>query len=305
MSNHTKASSNVAQPQAQQQVEKGRKQRTRFQETWRRLKKNKWAIGGLILIILLVLLALFAEYIAPEGIDDQAYDRTLESPSVETPLGTDNLGRCVLSRIIHGSRLSLSIGFITTAIGLTVGGFLGALAAYYGGRVDNLIMRFMDIILAIPGIIFAIALVTALGVNLTNLMIAVGVNSVPYFARIIRSTVMSTKENEFIEAARAVGSSDMWIIFKHILPNSFAPIMVQATLRIGNTIIIASGLSFLGLGAQPPLPEWGRMLSDGRRYLRDSWWMATFPGISIMITVLAFNLLGDGLRDALDPRLKD
>ncbi len=282
-----------------------RKQRTKLQETWRRLRKNRWAMGGLSLIIFLALVAIFANQIAPYGYNEQDYLRILQGPSRENLLGTDNLGRDVLSRIIHGSRLSLSIGFITTGIGLTVGGFLGALAAFYGGRVDNLIMRFMDVILAIPGFIFAIALVTALGPSLTNLMIAVGINTIPYFARIIRSSVMSTKENEFVEAARVIGSSDLWIIFKHLIPNSLAPILVQATLRIGDTIIIASGLSFLGLGAQPPLPEWGALLSAGRGYLRVAWWMATFPGIAIMITVLAFNLLGDGLRDALDPRLKN
>jgi len=282
-----------------------RKQRTRFQETWRRLRKNRWALAGLTMIVLLGLVAIFADFIAPYGYNEQNYFRILEGPSRDNFLGTDNLGRDVFSRIVHGSRLSLSIGFITTSIGLTVGGFLGAVAAFYGGRVDNLIMRFMDIILAIPGFIFAIALVSALGPSLTNLMIAVGINTIPYFARIIRSSVMSTKENEFIEAARVIGSSDLWIIFKHLIPNSLAPILVQATLRIGDTIIIASGLSFLGLGAQPPLPEWGALLSAGRGYLRVAWWMATFPGIAIMVTVLAFNLLGDGLRDALDPRLKN
>lgn len=282
-----------------------RKQRTKVQETWRRLKKNKWALGGLIIIVVLGLIAIFANQIAPYGYNEQNYMRMLQPPSGENLLGTDNLGRDVLSRIIHGSRLSLSIGFLTTSIGLLAGGFLGALAAFYGGWIDNVIMRFMDVILAIPGFIFAIALVTVLGPSLTNLMIAVGINTIPYFARIIRSSVLSTKENEFIEAARVIGSSDLWIIFKHLIPNSLAPILVQATLRIGDTIIIASGLSFLGLGAQPPLPEWGALLSAGRGYLRVAWWMATFPGIAIMITVLAFNLLGDGLRDALDPRLKN
>lgn len=299
-----KTETNVQNNVQENKTQQGRKQRTRFEETARRFKKNKWAVGGLILIILLGLMAIFAPYIAPEGLDDQHLDRRFEEPSSETLLGTDNLGRDMLSRIIHGSRLSLTIGFITTSIGLVVGGFLGSLAAFYGGRIDQLIMRFMDIVLAIPGFIFAVALVTALGPNIINLMVAVGVNSIPYFARIIRSSIMSTKESEFVEAARAVGSGDLWIIFKHLIPNSFAPILVQATLRIGDTIIIAAGLSFLGLGAQPPAPEWGAMLSAGRQYLRDSWWMATFPGLAIMVTVLAFNLVGDGLRDALDPRLK-
>ncbi|SIQ15083.1 peptide/nickel transport system permease protein [Alkalispirochaeta americana] len=280
------------------------RRRTRLEDTWRQFRKNKGAIVGSVLILLLAGIALAAPLAAPEGLDDQHLGRRFQAPSRENILGTDNLGRDILSRIIHGSRLSLSIGFITTSIGLVAGGSLGAIAGYYGGNKDQVIMRFMDIILAIPGFIFAVALVTALGPNLLNLMIAVGLNSIPYFARIIRSSVLSVKEEEYIQAARVLGCSNGWIIVKHVIPNAFAPILVQATLRIGDTIIIAAGLSFLGLGAQPPLPEWGAMLSAGRQYLRDAWWMATFPGIAIMITVLAFNLVGDGLRDALDPRLK-
>ncbi len=283
----------------------GRKQRTRLEETWRRFRKNGWAMSGMVLLLFLAVVAIGADFVAPEGLDEQQLGRRFVPPSAEALLGTDHLGRDILSRIIHGSRLSLSIGFITTSIGLLIGGGLGAVAGYYGGSRDQAIMRIMDVILAVPGFIFAVALVTALGPNLTNLMIAVGVNSIPYFARIIRSSVMSVKENEYIEAARALGCSHTWIILRHVIPNSFAPILVQATLRIGDTIIIAAGLSFLGLGAQPPLPEWGAMLSGGRQYLRDAWWMATFPGIAIMFTVLAFNLVGDGLRDALDPRLKN
>ncbi|TVQ35011.1 MAG: ABC transporter permease [Spirochaetaceae bacterium] len=292
-------------PAALISVGAGRKQRTRLEETWRRFRKNKWAMAGMVLLLFLAVVAIGADFVAPEGLDDQQLGRRFLPPSAEALLGTDHLGRDILSRIIHGSRLSLSIGFITTSIGLLIGGGLGAVAGYYGGSRDQAIMRIMDVILAIPGFIFAVALVTALGPNLTNLMIAVGVNSIPYFARIIRSSVMSVKENEYIEAARALGCSHTWIILRHVIPNSFAPILVQATLRIGDTIIIAAGLSFLGLGAQPPLPEWGAMLSGGRQYLRDAWWMATFPGIAIMFTVLAFNLVGDGLRDALDPRLKN
>ncbi|POR05394.1 glutathione ABC transporter permease [Alkalispirochaeta sphaeroplastigenens] len=280
------------------------RRRTRFEETWRQFRKNQGAIVGTTLLVFLATLALAAPLAAPEGLDDQHLGRRFQPPSRENILGTDNLGRDILSRIIHGSRLSLSIGFITTSIGLVAGGSLGAIAGYYGGHRDQVIMRFMDIILAIPGFIFAVALVTALGPNLLNLMIAVGLNSIPYFARIIRSSVLSVKEEEYIQAARVIGCSNGWIIARHVIPNAFAPILVQATLRIGDTIIIAAGLSFLGLGAQPPLPEWGAMLSAGRQYLRDAWWMATFPGIAIMITVLAFNLVGDGLRDALDPRLK-
>lgn len=279
--------------------------RGKWAEVWRRLKKNKVAVVGLFLLIVLGFVAVFAPLVAPEGVDEQNYDRILESPSWENPLGTDNFGRDVFSRIIYGSRISLTIGFVTTIIGVIIGGILGSIAGYYGGRIDNLIMRFIDIILAIPGLLLAIALVSALGPSLINLMIAVGIASVPQFARLVRASVLSTKENEFIEAAQCLGASDLEIIVKHVWPNSFAPVLVQATLRMGAAIVVASGLSFLGLGAEPPTPEWGSLLSDGRRFLRDAWWLATFPGVAIMITVLAFNLVGDGLRDALDPRLKD
>ncbi len=286
-------------------VKPEKKTRGKWAEVWRRLKKNKVAVAGLFLLVFLAIVAVFAPLVAPEGIDDQNYGRILEPPSGENLLGTDNLGRDVFSRIIYGSRISLTIGFITTSIGVVIGGILGSIAGYYGGRIDNLIMRFIDIILAIPGLLLAIALVSALGPSLTNLMIAVGIASVPQFARLVRASVLSTKENEFIEAAQCLGASDLHIIVKHIWPNSFAPVLVQATLRMGAAIVVASGLSFLGLGSEPPTPEWGALLSDGRRFLRDAWWMATFPGVAIMITVLAFNLVGDGLRDALDPRLKD
>ena len=286
-------------------VKPEKKTRGKWAEVWRRLKKNKVAVAGLFLLVFLAIVAVFAPLVAPEGIDVQNYGRILEPPSGENLLGTDNLGRDVFSRIIYGSRISLTIGFITTSIGVVIGGILGSIAGYYGGRIDNLIMRFIDIILAIPGLLLAIALVSALGPSLTNLMIAVGIASVPQFARLVRASVLSTKENEFIEAAQCLGASDLHIIVKHIWPNSFAPVLVQATLRMGAAIVVASGLSFLGLGSEPPTPEWGALLSDGRRFLRDAWWMATFPGVAIMITVLAFNLVGDGLRDALDPRLKD
>ncbi|MGL4954291.1 MAG: ABC transporter permease, partial [Cetobacterium sp.] len=182
--------------------------------------------------------------------------------------------------------------------------FLGAIAGYYGGKLDNIIMRVMDIFLAVPSILLAIAIVSALGPNLLNLMIAVSISSIPRYARIVRASVLSIRDQEFIEAARAIGASDARIIFRHIIPNSLAPVIVQGTLGVANAILSTAGLSFIGLGIQPPAPEWGSMLSGGRQYLRYAWWVTTFPGVSIMITILSLNLLGDGLRDALDPRLK-
>jgi len=274
-------------------------------DVWRRLKKNKMAMFGLCIIILLIFTALFADFIAPYGFDDQNLKDRLTAPGGKYLLGTDNFGRDIFSRIIYGSRISLQVGFIAVGIAALVGGSLGAIAGYYGGKLDNFVMRVMDILLAIPSILLAISIVAALGPGLRNVMIAVGIGSIPSYARIVRASVLSIRDQEFIEAARAVGASDFRIITKHILPNSLAPIIVQATLGVAGAILSAAGLSFIGLGIQPPTPEWGAMLSSGREYLRDNWYVATFPGLAIMITIFALNLLGDGLRDALDPRLKN
>ncbi|OPZ56907.1 MAG: Glutathione transport system permease protein GsiD [Synergistetes bacterium ADurb.Bin520] len=227
-----------------------------------------------------------------------------EPPSAQFWLGTDEFGRDILSRIIYGARISLMVGFISVGIAMCVGGVLGAVAGYYGGRTDNLIMRAMDILLSIPSILLAIAIAASLGPGLFNLMIAVGIAAIPQYARIVRGSVLSIRGQEFVEAARAVGSSDARIIFKHILPNCMAPIIVQGTLGVATAILVAAGLSFIGLGTQPPIPEWGAMLSGGRSYIRDYPYMTLFPGIAIMLTILALNFVGDGLRDALDPKLK-
>ncbi|KAB3538613.1 ABC transporter permease [Alkaliphilus pronyensis] len=301
MSNVKTASQN---PQSQVASNGTKKKRGPWREVWRRMKKNKAAMVGLLIILILILSAIFADVIAPYGYDEQSLVDRLQTPNSKHLLGTDNFGRDIFSRIIYGSRISLQVGFIAVGIAAILGGTLGAIAGYYGGKLDNVIMRCIDILLAIPGILLAIAIVATLGPGLRNVMIAVGIGSIPSYARIVRASVLSLRDQEFIEAARAVGANDFRIITKHIIPNSMAPIIVQATLGVANAILSAAGLSFLGLGIQPPTPEWGAMLSNARHYLRDYPHIATFPGLAIMITIFGLNLLGDGLRDALDPRLK-
>lgn len=282
------------------------KKRGQWSETWRRLKRNKMAMLGLSIIVILVLLAVFADVIA--DYDEVAIKMNtsirLQGPSKDHILGTDELGRDMFARIIHGARVSLQVGIIAVGIAIVIGGSLGAIAGFYGGKLDNIIMRMMDIFLAIPSILLAITIVSALGTSMLNLMIAVGISSIPSYARIVRASVLSIKDQEFIEAARAIGAKDSRIIIKHIIPNSMAPLIVQATLGVAGAILSTAGLSFIGLGIQKPAPEWGAMLSSGRPFLREASHVTTFPGIAIMITILSLNLLGDGLRDALDPRLK-
>lgn len=263
------------------------------------------AMVGLVILIILALAAIFADVIAPNGFDNQVIKDRFQTPNSTHWFGTDNLGRGVFDRVIHGARVSLSIGIISVSIAIVFGGLLGALAGFYGGRVDNVIMRSMDILLAIPSILLAISIVSALGGGLFNVMLAVGISSIPGYARIVRASVITLKGQEFIEAARAIGANDSRIIMKHIIPNSLAPIIVQGTLGVAGAILSAAGLSFIGLGLSPPNPEWGAMLSGGRDYIRDHMHMTLFPGLMIMATIFALNLLGDGLRDALDPKLKN
>lgn len=281
------------------------KKTSQFKQVWKRLRKNKLALVGLGIIIVLILIAIFADFIAPYSFDEQNLQATLQFPSSKHIFGTDEFGRDIFSRIVFGSRISFQVGFIAVSIAVILGGILGAMAGYYGGIIDNIIMRAMDMLLAIPQILLAIAIVAALGPGLVNLMIAVGISSIPGYARIVRASVLSIKDQEFVEAARAAGSSNTRIIFKHIIPNVMAPIIVQATLGVALAILTAAGLSFIGLGISPPTPEWGSMLSGGRGYIRDYWYMTLFPGLAIVITIFGLNVLGDGLRDALDPRLKD
>jgi peptide/nickel transport system permease protein len=281
-----------------------RKKKSQWNDIWRRFRRNRTALAGLVIILLLVLAAIFADFITPEGLDAQDLSRAFQLPNARNFMGTDNLGRDMYTRIIYGTRTSLQIGFIVVSISMVVGVFLGSIAGFYGGKIDNIIMRGIDILLSIPQILLAIAIASALGAGLRNVMIAVGIAEIPRYARIVRAAVLTLREQEFIEAARAIGSNDFRLITKHILPNCTAPIIVQSTLGLASAILNAAGLSFIGLGIMPPIPEWGYMLSIGRRYIRDFWHMALFPGLAIVVVVLALNMLGDGLRDALDPKLK-
>ena len=282
------------------------KKRSQWVEVWRRLKRNKMAVLGLIILIILVLLAVFADVIAnyDNVVIKQNLAHRLQGPSATHWLETDEFGRDIFAKLVHGTRVSLQVGIVAVGISIVIGGILGAVAGYYGGKLDNTIMRIMDIFLAVPSILLAIAIVSALGPSIINLMLAISISSVPSYARIVRASVLSIRDQEFIEAAKAIGASNTRIIFRHIIPNSLAPVIVQATLGVASAILSTAGLSFIGLGIQPPAPEWGSMLSGGRQYLRYAWWVTTFPGVAIMITILSLNLLGDGLRDALDPRLK-
>ncbi|MGI2329176.1 nickel transporter permease [Planococcus sp. YIM B11945] len=280
------------------------KKRNAFADVWNRLRKNKMAVLSMIILVGLVIVAILANILSPYPYAEQNLEEMLLPPSSAHWFGTDEYGRDILSRIIYGSRISLQVGFVAVVFSVTLGGIIGAIAGYYGNKIDNILMRAMDIVLAIPGILLAIAIVNVLGTGLINVMIAVGIASIPTYARIVRASVLSIREQEFVESARAIGENDFSIIFRYILPNCMAPIIVQATLGVAWAILSAAGLSFLGLGLQPPTPEWGAMLSEGRQYIFDAYWITTFPGLAIVIVVLALNIFGDGLRDALDPRLK-
>lgn len=280
------------------------KKSSQLLDVWGRLKQNKAAVLGLFILVLLVFTAIFADKIAPYGFDDQDLKRTFIHPNAAFPFGTDNLGRDILSRVIYGSRISLQVGLVSVSISALVGTFLGAVAGYYGKTLDNVIMRLIDVLLAVPSILLAISIAAALGAGLDKVMIAVSIGSIPSFARIVRSSVITIKELEYVESARAIGASDFRIMLKYILVNSMATIIVQITLGVAGAILSTSGLSFIGLGISPPTPEWGAMLSGGRQYIREHGYIVLFPGLCIMVTVFALNLLGDGLRDALDPRLK-
>lgn len=290
-----------------------KKQRTLAAETWRRFRKNKLALAGMIVLITLVLIALST--IVIDLVTDNAFYNNyvikqnlrlrLQGPSKAHIFGLDEFGRDILMRMIWAVRYSLFMGTIAIALSTVVGVILGSIAGYYGKVTDNIIMRFMDVLLAIPSMLLATAIVAALGTSLTNVLIAIAISYVPTFARTVRASVLTIKDQEFIEAARAMGASDFRIIFKYILPNSMAPLIVQSTLGVAGAILSIAGLSFLGLGIQPPTPEWGSMLSSARSYIREGWHITVIPGLGIMITILALNVMGDGLRDALDPRLKN
>ena len=283
------------------------KKRSQVSAVWHQLKKNKLAMLGLIILCVMIGLAVFADFIADYdtvviGLD---MSQRLLTPSLEHLCGTDQFGRDVFARIIHGGRLSLSLSIISMSIAVAIGAFIGAVAGYYGGRVDDVLMRLMDILLAIPPMLMSISIVAALGQSMVNLLIALAIAYIPVFARVIRSTILSIKGQEFVEAARACGTSNARIILRHIIPNAIGPIIVEATLTMGAAILVISSLSFMGLGIEPPAPEWGTMLYEGREVIRSSPYLVIFPGIAIALSVMSLNLLGDGLRDALDPRLKN
>ncbi len=274
-------------------------------DNWLQLRKNKSAMIGLGIILFFILVAIAAPFAAPYDPLAQNIDNRLSPPGTNSYIfGSDDFGRDILSRIMYGARISLLIGTISVGISLLFGLLFGLFSGYFGGWLDHLVMRSMDILLAFPYILLAIVIVAALGPSLPNAMIAIGIIGIPQYARIIRSSVLAEKEADYVTAERALGASDMELIFKSILPNCLGPLIVQTTLGYANAIIFSAALSFLGLGALPPTPEWGLMVSSAREYVATAWWVVTFPGIAILLSVLGFNLLGDGLRDALDPRLK-
>ena len=277
-----------------------------IKEHWHQLKRNKTAIAGLIVIILFILIGILAPVLAPMDPLEQNIELRKSAPfSNGFILGTDDLGRDMLSRLIYGARISMIIGVISVSISLFFGMAIGMISAFYGGIVDKIIMRFIDIMLAFPYILLTIVIVAVLGPSLVNGMIAIGISQIPRYARVMRASVLSEKENDYVLAERALGASDMELMFCSILPNCLAPISVQATLGVGTAILDSAALSFLGLGAQPPTPEWGLMIASSKEFVTSAWWIVTFPGIATLLAVLGFNLLGDGLRDILDPRLRD
>ena len=282
-----------------------KKKLSRSAEVWRRYRKSPTAMIGLAIISVIILSAIFADIIVPYdyGIKQVIPDR-LQGPSLKHLFGTDDLGRDLFSRVIHGSRSSLVLGILTTAVATLIGGFLGGICAYYGNRVDNIIMRLLDVITSIPSTLLSLSIVAALGPGIRNLVIAITVSRVPTFARVIRSAVLNIVNQEYIEAAKAGGTRNLRIMLRHVYPNAMSPIIVQCTMSISQLILQAAGLSFLGMGMQPPAPEWGALLNSARDFMRTAPHLMLFPGIAIVLAALAFNLVGDGLRDAYDPRLK-
>lgn len=283
------------------------RRQSQFADVWYRLRRNRTAMFGLIVLVIIFLFAIFADVIADydSQVLEQYPEIRLQLPSWEHPFGTDSFGRDLFARIIHGARYSLSFGFICTFISLIGGGILGAASAFFGGRVDDVIMRILDAFMCIPGLLLALALVSALGPGLTNMMIAISISSIPPYARIVRSAVLTVVQQEYIEAARASGVGTFRTIVLHVLPNAVGTIIVNATMSIAGLILAAAGLSFIGMGIQPPAPEWGAMLSESTTYMRRFPHIVIFPGLAILITALSFNLLGDGLAEALDPRMRD
>lgn len=283
------------------------KKQSQWKEVWRRLKKNRSAMAGLVVIIIICLIAIFADLLANYEVDaiTQNISIKLQSPSAEHWFGTDEFGRDIFARCIHGSRVSLMMGLLSTVLSFSIGLILGAVAGYYGGVVDSVIMRIMDMLLCIPSILLALVIVAALGTSIPNLLLAITIGNAPSFARMIRASIITVANQEYIDAARICGTRDRRIILHHIIPNTMGPIIVQATMSVAGCITATAGLSFVGMGIQAPRPEWGAMLSAGREFMRYHPHLVIIPGLFIVVTALSINLFGDGLRDAMDPRLKD
>ena len=282
------------------------KRRTgQIQDVFLRLARNKAAMLGLFILLVMILCAIFAPFVAPYNYAKQDLINSYIPPCLAHPFGTDNLGRDILSRVIYGTRISLLLGICSVCLATVIGVFLGSIAGFYGGVFDNLLMRLMDIVLAVPSLLLAISIASTLGNGIQNLILAIGLGASPGYARIVRASILSLKDQEYVEAARSEGASDAHIILSHILPNCLAPIIVQMTLGVASAILSTASLSFIGLGIAPPTPEWGSMLSTGRQFMFEAWWIVTFPGVAIMLSIFALNLFGDGLRDALDPKLKN
>ena len=272
-----------------------------------RLTRNRAAVFSMAVLFVLILFALFPQFFARYGYDDQDYSRTFIGPCAEFIMGTDNLGRDIFSRVVYGARISLAVGLLSMLCSLVVGGILGSVAAVSGGATDNVIMRICDVFMSIPSTLLAISICAALGNGMTNLIIAITISLIPSFSRTVRASILTVKDQEYIEAARAIGASKIRLVFRHMIPNAMGPIIVRATLDVAGSITAAAALSFIGLGVTPPTPEWGCMLNQAKQYITsfDKWYIVAFPGIMIMLTVFALNLFGDGLRDAFDPRSKN
>jgi ABC-type dipeptide/oligopeptide/nickel transport system permease subunit len=281
-----------------------RPQSSLWSDAWRRLRRNRAALAGASVLLAFIALGIAAPAIAPYQPDEQDYQHVLEGFSLAHPFGTDNFGRDIFSRVLYGARISLSVGLFGVAVGLLSGLAVGLPAGHWGGWLDDLLMRLLDLLLAFPQLLLAIMVITVLGVGDTNVVVAIGIFSLPVFARVVRGQILALKQLDFVLAARASGAGDTRILLSHLLPNALASILVLASLRLGTAILTVATLSFLGLGIRPPAPEWGTMLSDGRQFLQVAPHVAIFPGLAIVLSVLAVNLLGDGLRDALDPRLR-
>ncbi len=280
------------------------KKRSQLRDIWKRFRSNKLAMAGLVIVVLIVLSAIFANVLAPYDYDKQSFADRFLMPSASHPFGTDNYGRDLLSRILYGGRISLLVSLLGLLISVGIGSIFGATAGYFGGIYETIVMRVMDIIMAIPGTLMAVSVSALLGTGTWQTAVAVSVGGIAPSARMLRATVLTIREQEYVEAARARGSGSLRIIVRQILPNTLSPIIVDSTLRIGTNIMMISGLSFIGLGVQPPTPEWGSILNIGREFITTFWPMITFPGVMIMLTMFGFNVMGDGLRDALDPKLK-